>query len=139
MQKRHKKISRLMCTDHVISRGLVKIQSLEPARDPLGKHIFVGIYLHSDTESAHFQLGTGRAYQLAQCKFGVLNFFNLLFKIMLFYFPTLKDVAYKHCPLARSGEKWLSFQDAVSELGKGHDNNQRKKLGLQKPHRPATK
>lgn len=62
---RPKKISRLMCTDHVISRGLVKTQSLDPAGDPLGKLVFAGIYLHSDTESACFQLGTRRAYQLA--------------------------------------------------------------------------
>lgn len=59
MRKRRKKISRLMCTDHVISRAPVKTQPLDPARDPLDKLIFVGIYLHSDTESARFQLGTG--------------------------------------------------------------------------------
>lgn len=36
-----------MCIDHAISRGLVKIQALDPARDPLDELISRGIYLHS--------------------------------------------------------------------------------------------
>lgn len=42
-------------------------------------------------------------------KFSAVKIFHLLFKIMLFCSPTLKDVAHKHCPLVRSGEKRLSI------------------------------
>lgn len=34
-------------------------------------------------------------------KFAELTISNLLFEMTLFYFPTLKDVAHKHCPVVR--------------------------------------
>lgn len=51
--------------------------------------------------------------------------------MMPFYFPTLKDVAHKHYPPARSWEKTLSvfkmlqFQDAQDS-----NKNQRPKTGI---------
>lgn len=70
-------------------------------------------------------------------------------RIKIFSF-TLKNYAILFSDVKRcgtqtlpTGEKWgeetLNFQGTVSELGKGHDKNQRKNLGLQKPHKPATK
>jgi len=49
-----------------------------------------------------------------------LKFFNLLLKIVLFYFPTLKDAAQNHCPLAGSREKRLSiFKMLFLNWGRG--------------------